>query len=81
MLDAIDIKGPILVEICGDYMKRKQQKKLFYKPMSQPSKYFDYLYYDFGGFYLITQRCNQFYLEIWDSTISAYYAKPMKIKN
>lgn len=81
MLNSIDIKRSILVEICGDYMKRKQQKKLFYKPISQSNKYLDYLYYDFGGLYLITQRCNQFYLEIWDGTIGACYAKPMRTKN
>lgn len=49
--DDIDVKGPIPGVICGDYIKKRQQRKPSYKPMSQPSEYFDYLHYTFGGPY------------------------------
>lgn len=59
--DGIDVKRPIPGKIYGDYMKRRQQRKPSYKPISQPSKYLDFLHWDFGGSYPTTQRGNQFY--------------------
>lgn len=62
--DNIDIKRPISTKICGNCMKRKQQRKPFYKPMSQLSKYLDYLYYDLGGPSSTTRKRIKFYLVI-----------------
>lgn len=61
-------------------MKGKQQRKPFYQSISQPGKYIDYLYCDFGSPYPTTWRGNWFYFGIWDSTTSAYYAEPMRTK-
>lgn len=48
--------------------------------MSQPKKYFKYLYYDLSNFYLMIQKGNQFYLGIQDGVTGACYTKPMKTK-
>lgn len=58
MADSIDIKESIPTEICGDCIKRKQQRKSSYKSMSQSSKYLEYLYYDLGKSYPTTQKDN-----------------------
>lgn len=47
------MKGLISREICGNYMKDQQQKKLFYGPILQLTKYLKYLYFDFGNSYLM----------------------------
>ena len=78
--DGIDVKGPIPREIYGNCMKEKQQRKPSFELMSQPSKYFDYLYYDLGGPYPTTQRGNRFYLGIRNSATGVYYAEPMRTK-
>lgn len=49
--------------------------------MLQFSKYFNYLYYDFGNLYSITQKSNWFYLAIQDNATEAYYAKLIKTKD
>ncbi len=75
------MKGPIPGEICGDFMKSRQQRKLSYKPISQPTEYLDYLHCDLDGPYLTTQKGNRFYLGIQDSATRAYYAKPIRTKS
>ncbi len=77
----IEVKQLIPQDICGDYMKRRQQKIPSYKPMSQPTEYFDYLHCDLGSFYLTTRRSNRFYLGIRDGARGAYYAEPMRTKS
>ena len=62
--DGIEVKGPIPQDICGDCMKGRQQKIPSYEPMSQPTKYLDYLHCDLDGPYPITRRGNRFYLGI-----------------
>ncbi len=43
--DHIDAKGPIPREICGNCMKKKQQRKPSYKLMSKPNEYLEYLHW------------------------------------
>ena len=78
--DGIEVKGPIPQDICGDCMKGRQQKIPSYEPMSQPTKYLDYLHCDFGGPYPIT-RSNRFYLNIRNGATGAYYAEPIRTKS
>ncbi len=79
--DAIDVKGPIPDEICGDCMKRRQQRKLSYEPMLHPSEYLDYIHCDLGGHYPTTRKGNRFYHGVRDGATGAYYAEPMKTKS
>lgn len=76
-----DIKELIPKKIGGNYIKKRQQKKPSYKPMSQSSEYLDYLYYNLGAPYPTTWRGNQFYLGICDSTSGACYTELMKTKD
>ncbi len=78
--DEIDVKGPIPGEICGDCMKGRQPRKPSYKPMSHPTEYLDYLYFDLGGPYPTTQRGNQFYPGIRDGATGACYTEPLRTK-
>ncbi len=54
--DGIEIKDPIPAEICGDFMKGRQQRKPSYEPMSTSSEYLDDLHCDLGRPYPITRR-------------------------
>ena len=51
--DRINVNRPIPGKICSDYIKCPHQKKPCYKPMSQPTKYFNYLYCNLGCLYPI----------------------------
>lgn len=48
--------------------------------MSQPKDYFKYWNCNLGGLYLMTERSNQIYLNIWDNVIETYYAELIKTK-
>ncbi len=61
-------------------MKRRQQRKPSYKPMSQPNKHFDHLHYDLSGPYPTNRGGNRFYLGIQNCATSEYHAKPMRTK-
>ena len=72
--DRIYVKEPIIDEIFGDCMKRRQQKKPSYKPMLKLNKYLYYKQCDLGDPYPISKKDNQFYLGVQYGATGAYYA-------
>ena len=55
----MNIKGKIPDEIYDDCMKWRQQMKLSYELMLQPSEYLDYIHCDLDSSYLTTRRGNR----------------------